>query len=779
MKHLLLFLIALTFQLSSSFGQSVQSINPISAHQGTNNLNVTITGLGTSFVVGSPTAHDVWLTQGTNTLFVSNELATSTSQIIGNLSVPTSAPLGFYDVHVNGVPNSLVNGFEVTLPPVTNIVNINPGSANQGANLNVTITGLGTSFVAGSSTNAWLTQGTNTIHLTGEIGINATLLQGNLAIPINAQPGFYDVHALGVTNPLIDGFEVTVPPATNIVNINPGTANQGANLNVTITGLGTSFVAGSSTNAWLTQGTSTIHLTGEIGINATHLQGNLAIPINAQPGFYDVHALGVTNPLIDGFEVIVPSTPSLVSISPATSQAGNTVFVTIAGVGTNFSGNPPTVWIQQGSSIIASNAVIPLNANYLQTSFSIPANASIGSYHVGVSTVPSPLVNGFYVSPPGIVGNLVSITPDNAEQGQTLAVTITGMGTAFNSGTSTNMWLIQGSVTIQGTAELGISPTQLTANLNIPAFAPTGFYDVWVNSVAAPLVNGFEVHQGINLTQISPDFGEQGQLIQANVQGFGTAFDVGPPPVVFIQQGSNIINGTNVSVLNATSLNVEFNIPTQADIGIYDLFVSGVPNPLTAGFSVLTPSSGVLQSISPNWGQPGDSLTVIITGNGTTFGSAGPVGVVIGSGLSAIAGSNVNVISTDSLSAEIIIPIGTFAAFYDVWVSGVSSPLTNGFEVWIESGIEELDADQSLIVYPNPVHHQSQISYSLSGTTSVTFELIDLTGRILNTIERGQQSAGKYQLPLPLDQLSKSGLYLVRMRTDESTQVFKFQYFTD
>jgi hypothetical protein len=78
---------------------------------------------------------------------------------------------------------------------------------------------------------------------------------------------------------------------------------------------------------------------------------------------------------------------------------------------------------------------------------------------------------------------LTSINPDNAEQGDSLSVTITGQDTTFLQGSSTTVtavWFAQGSSTIDASSFWANSPTSASANFDIPGGASTGSWDVKV-----------------------------------------------------------------------------------------------------------------------------------------------------------------------------------------------------------------------------------------------------------------------------------------------------------
>ena len=94
------------------------------------------------------------------------------------------------------------------------------------------------------------------------------------------------------------------------------------------------------------------------------------------------------------------------------------------------------------------------------------------------------------------LADIVSLTPNEGYQGQSLNVSLSGQLTNFTQGSQT-VWFEQASQTIMyGENILVASLTEMSFDLNIPLNAPTGMYDVKVeNSIDGVMTqnNGFEV----------------------------------------------------------------------------------------------------------------------------------------------------------------------------------------------------------------------------------------------------------------------------------------------
>ena len=67
----------------------------------------------------------------------------------------------------------------------------------------------------------------------------------------------------------------------------------------------------------------------------------------------------------------------------------------------------------------------------------------------------------------------------------------------------------------------------------------------------------------------------------------------------------------------------------------------------------------------------------------------------------------------------------------------------------------------------------SVISYQLPENSMVSLKVYDITGRELGTLENGVKAKGKYSLNYVAEGL-RSGVYLVRMLTNNGAEVLKF-----
>jgi hypothetical protein len=201
---------------------------------------------------------------------------------------------------------------------------------------------------------------------------------------------------------------------------------------------------------------------------------------------------------------------TIVSIDPNGCQAGQSISALVVGSGTHFQqGSGTLIWLSKGSSNIYSYGYYSYNNTQLIVWFDIPVDAEGGLYDLKVyNSIDGTLTlnHCFTITQ---YPALTSITPGAAKQGQSLTVTITGFSTNFGQATGgggsftqctptqgsptvqgtstvttvTNVWLSQGSSTIDWIRGWPLYDTLFYALFNIPHDAKPGEWDLHVEFV--------------------------------------------------------------------------------------------------------------------------------------------------------------------------------------------------------------------------------------------------------------------------------------------------------
>lgn len=312
-------------------------------------------------------------------------------------------------------------------------------------------------------------------------------------------PQYYDC---GTADFRLGGGEVPVA----ILSVNPDFAYPGENLWVSIVGQRTNFGQGSSTtpSVWLSQNPPTLPpiYADQVNVSSlTHLDAHFAIPADAPGGYRNVSvqnsgdASAVVKP--NGF--FIKSPPSLQSINPDNAYPGDTLQVTITGVSTNFiqsSSSTAQAKLVQGSSVITALSSDVLSSTLLTAWFAIPFDAHLGLWDVVVNPVGGPvltLANGFNIHGEAA---LLSLTPAEAAEGQSLWVTFSGRLTHFDQGGLESVFLSHAGDSIIADSIAVISADKLSAFFRIREMSAVGLWDATVRQsgfAELTLTNAFTV----------------------------------------------------------------------------------------------------------------------------------------------------------------------------------------------------------------------------------------------------------------------------------------------
>ena len=379
----------------------------------------------------------------------------------------------------------------------------------------------------------------------------------------------------------------------------------------------------------------------------------------------------------------------LTTINPDSANAGQSLTVSVFGSGTSFT---------QGSGVMNVRLVLPpdpaINASSWTTisntqvdpSFTIPPGTKSGWYDMEVSTDVDGLLikpQGFYITGPSIA----SLSPNNANAGQALTVSITGALTNFFQGSQVfSVWLSQGSSTITAATWTVITNTTMTADFTLPLNSG-GYYDFNISDdVDGQVVDklGFYIN-GPRIKSADPDTVDKGPPLAVTVYGGNTTFLQGSGVMnVELRQGPVIIPALPYTVVNDSVINCTFSIDPFKPTGFYDIIVvdDGGTKTKVNGFYVNPPQ---LTTISPNVSARNQTLTVAITGQSTFFqAGSGTFNVWLDKGPSVINALPYTVNNDLSISADFTIGSTAEIGFWDVLVSDDADGTVKkvaGFEV--------------------------------------------------------------------------------------------------
>lgn len=346
----------------------------------------------------------------------------------------------------------------------------------------------------------------------GSIGDNGnTCVQCHTPGPVNTVTGWittnvppegytpgqtYLITATGTHTGVVKfGFELTVENSqgnkVGTLQLTEPTRTKFTNSNHAVTHTAAGNVPSGNTNTWTMNWVAPSNVSGNIGIYAA---------FNAANGNGNNQGDVIYKSSIFISKYVPP--PTLVSIVPNSGNQGTFVSTTITGQNTSFSNPAPVVYLSLHSnpaeSFSASNVVV-VNSTTLQADFNIPYESTPGLWDLHVGDLE--LTNAFEVI--AVIPFLVSIVPDNGDQGSVVTTTITATDSRFtlsepvvylNYSENPNETIEMVSVNV-------ISDEVIEAEFLIPAGASAGLWDVHVDDMV--LESGFTVNIVIGLEENS------------------------------------------------------------------------------------------------------------------------------------------------------------------------------------------------------------------------------------------------------------------------------------
>jgi hypothetical protein len=598
-----------------------------------------------------------------------------------------------------------------TSPPPS-LASISPASGSPGAVVPVTITG------ANFDTDLVINAGA-AIAVTNVSVVSPSQLNATFTIAPNAVLGSANVVVTspgGASSPFVFTLGSTSP---SIASVSPSSGLQGAVVPVTITG--SNFLAG----ATVAVSNPGITVSNVVIGSGTQITATLTIAANAALG-----SAGITVTTSNGVSspasfTVAPPPPGLSSMTPSSGVQASSVPVTLNG--SNFV--PGAIVAVSNPGITVSNVNV-VNSAQITATFTIAANAAVGSANVTVTTSggASPSITfTTNAAPPA----LVSITPSTGVIGSSFSVSLSGSSFLAGATVATT----SPSITVSNVNV--VNSSQITATFAIAANATPGNFNVTVTTsagttgsvsfsiTAAPVFTPIRIDAGSSVPYTDPagiTWGPDsnsnnlgGPVVNSSpVSGTPTPalYDTarfGPvsgTPLTYqfaVPNGSYIVNlkfdensfnqpGLRVFnvVINGQTVLPNFDIFARAG-ALYQAVDAAVPvtvtngqiaiafgyvqrNPRICAIEILSATAAPpsLASISPASGSPGAVVPVTITGSNFD------TDLVINAG-AGIAVTNVAVVSPSQLNATFTIAPNAALGSANVIVSspgGTTTPLT-------------------------------------------------------------------------------------------------------
>lgn len=509
--------------------------------------------------------------------------------MIADFFIPDNAHDGYHNL----VVNSQLDGYLYKSVSITGskITTVSPSVAGAGETLTITIEGIYTHFQQATANSVYLYKSYSSYIYSQSVNVlNDNQLQATFIIPsvIQSSSSWSIRVANNIDGTLCNSFSIE---GQEIVAVSPDTLIKGESVQVTITGQYTHFTQASSTEVSLygfPTSSTTVYASNVIAVNDLTLSGTVTIPSNwgtVSSGTSDLHVYNQIDGHLYKYDIFYVTTGCLTGISPSEAETGQPVQVTITALGTEFTqASGTTVYLSYSSSTIQASSIEIINDTKLQANFNIPETAYTGYWDVCVQESIDGLLckyDALYLYE--VVPDIVSVSPDNADAGETIQVIITCSNTHFSQASSISIVLFNEDDTpgfITGLNLQVINDTLLDVTFSIPAswdipaycgiYISTDIeevYEDYIFMVNPPLILNTSESNGIPGDTIS-------MFIECQNTHFAEASEI--YCALQFNDGlkeTTLITVTDITVLTNTLLSISFIIPADAKLGYWDILL--------------------------------------------------------------------------------------------------------------------------------------------------------------------------------------------------------------
>jgi hypothetical protein len=616
---------------------------------------VALTASGTHFL---PNATQVSITGG---IIVGDVNVIDSTDAIAQVIVPANASVGLQNVTVStgGEIATLNNSFTV-ISTTPYLSSVSPASGVQGQTLDVVIQGVNTSF----------SQTAIAADFTGEITVNKVTVNSTSQVTVNITVSTF-ANVGSITANLISGpaggatlfpftFTVTASGAA-IISVTPDSVPQGGQLTLTVTGVNTSWVQGTTTATFYPEPVITPAFDLITIIDATHATLNIAVPTDTPPGTYGFY-MATAGQIVSSTVTVYANTPTL-TMNPANGlvppSGANSFTVNFTGQFTHFAA--ATLPVISGEGVILTNFQVT-SWNSATAILDILAGAALGPRLVTFTTGGEIVTTYFNVTATPV--EIISVLPGHGPQNATMDVAITGLNTNFTSSGLTPTQVIFGGPQITVNSVTVTDATHLTANITtsymlsgVSTASPPGWQTVYVNTGAEQVMGGFAVDAPASPTMLSviPSSAQQGSTDNpVTITGSLTNW---------VQGESELILGAGVTVANLTIISptmatATISVSPTAPIGGNSvIMITGSEYDSGTGFSV-TPGAAYIAGVQFNFTCANTDTNVeLANAEGGCNGGSSPSGVPVVSQLQTVK-LNVTGVGTHWLQGETTLSFG-------------------------------------------------------------------------------------------------------------------------
>lgn len=273
--------------------------------------------------------------------------------------------------------------------------------------------------------------------------------------------------------------------------------------------------------------------------------------------------------------------------------------------------------------------------------------------------------------------SLSGVNPDQAMQGQTLQLTVSGQNTNFMQGTSVSVNLRQGTSTILYPNNIAlVSNTALFATFSFTYQNDPGFYDlyVWDQPDGEMLLeDAFEILENPEQPQLlsaEPNVAQQGQTLDVLISGQYTHFQASTT-LVWLDHGNYLIFPQSQQIISETEVLANFSFQFYHPTGFYDVgtydFMDGELI-LENGFFIEPGLAPLITEMQPSSGMQGTLLNFDIYAENSHFQEASYIMGYLKNSLGETFALDFDILDNGHLQGTIIIPYLVSSGNYNLHI---------------------------------------------------------------------------------------------------------------
>jgi hypothetical protein len=323
-----------------------------------------------------------------------------------------------------------------------------------------------------------------------------------------------------------------------------------------------------------------------------------------------------------------------------------------------------------------------------------------------------------------LIAQIVSVTPDNAIQGDALEINVTAENVNFSQGSNV-INLTQGSTTLQIDKFNVTSSTSLTIYYTFTVNNPTGYYDLTIETPGKTLTktNVIYVNPDLKiatLDSILPKTASQGENVTITLHSSKTNFDkAGVANSVYLNNGSKQINAVTITPIDSVTLAAQFNFGYGHTVGLYSIFAHNTTDGLITipnAFNLLkgTDSPSII-TVNPDTVTQGQTLDIEVTAENVDFTQGSNI-IYFKQGNTQLYPSNFTIVtSATTLKINYAFTANNPIGYYDLTIITPGTTVTKNNAVYVKPNLTTATLDS---IVPKTARQGENVTITMYGTNT-------------------------------------------------------------